>query len=225
MRPNAWGLLGLSTLLSLTSGCSLFMGKPKAPFDQMKEGSMVAYRLDPYEAPAAPVAGAAAPAAAIPGLPPQLQQLLQQGAQGLEGLQQIIPPGLIPPGLLGGLAAPGTAAPAPAPVASVPRFPDQAPNYRILSQTQVIDPKLKKDLGRLFGRKRSFDNNHANCFLPELGIRWGMPPAAPNDLLISFSCNQVAPRGFIWPHPSVGMKPDTVKQLAKISNRVFPPGT
>lgn len=220
MSSTTRGIIGPVVLLLLTGGCSIFSGKPKAPFDIMKDSSMVAYRLDPYEAPAATPGVAATTPSQIPGLPAQLQQLLSQGAQGLD---QIIPPGLIPPGLLGqGGAVPGLPATA---ADTTPRFPDQQPNYRIISQVQVMDPSLRQELAKVLGYKSHFVTEHATCMLPELGIRWGMPPALPNDVLISFSCSQVAARGFIWPHPAVGMKPSTVEDLSRVVNKIFPAGT
>jgi hypothetical protein len=87
-----------------------------------------------------------------------------------------------------------------------------------------MDPELKKQLAKVLGSKKNFSNEHANCMYAELGIRFGQPPAPPQDVLISFSCKQVASRGFAWPHPSVGMKPETVKKLATIVNDLFPPG-
>ncbi len=47
----------------------------------------------------------------------------------------------------------------------------------------------------------------------------------PNDVLVSFSCNQVAARNFAWPFPNTGMTTSTVKELADIVSKVFPPGT
>jgi hypothetical protein len=46
----------------------------------------------------------------------------------------------------------------------------------------------------------------------------------PNDMLISFSCNQVEARSFAWPHPNRGLKPDTVKQLAALVQKIWPMG-
>jgi hypothetical protein len=219
MISSTRGILGTVAVLVATSGCSVFMGKPKAPFDTMKDSSVLAFRLDPYEAPVVPAAGTAQPVQSV--LPPNLQQLLQQGVQGLSA---IIPPGLIPPGLLqqGGTTAPTGTTPV---VDNAPRFPEMQPNYRIISQTQLIDPKTKKELARVLGRKKNFTTNQASCLLPELGVRWSVPPAPAYDVLISFSCNQVAARNFIWPHPAVGMKPETVKDLSKVVNKIFPTGT
>jgi hypothetical protein len=219
MNWTTKGTLGAVAVLCFATGCV----KTAAPFDMMKDGSVMAYRLQNYEPPA-PAAGTAAPAAGqVPGLPPQIQQWVQQ-AQGMN-LEQLIPPGLVPPELLQGLGGQQPAQTTPAPAETVPRFPDAPPNFRILSQTQVMDPDLKKQLGKVLGNKKSFNNEHANCMYAELGIRFGQPPAPPQDVLISFSCNQIASRGFAWPHPSVGMKPETVKKLAAIVNDLFPPGT
>jgi hypothetical protein len=48
---------------------------------------------------------------------------------------------------------------------------------------------------------------------------------APNDLLVSFSCNQVVSRSFAWPHPATGMTADTVKQMSGIVQKIWPQGT
>ena len=86
-----------------------------------------------------PIPGAPA---AVPGLPPEISGWLSAGAAGL---QQLIPPNLLPPGLL-----PGTAGAAALPAAdTTPRFHD----FRILSQTQVLDADLKETLGKLLGDK------------------------------------------------------------------------
>jgi hypothetical protein len=220
MTGKTRGTLAALALLVLGSGCT----KAAMPFDQIKDGSVVAYRLQNYEpAPATPAA--TAPAAAtpglIPGVPPEIQQWIQQGAQGLG---QLIPPGLVPPELLQGLGG-AAAAPAAAAVDTTPRFPDAPPNFRILGQTQVVDPVLRKKLMKVFGSKSRFQMEHASCLYAEFGIRFGMPPAPPNDVLVSFSCNQVAARGFAWPYPATGLKPTTVQKLADVINQLFPPGT
>lgn len=203
-------------LTALSVGCA---GKPAAPFDTLKTSNLTAYRLQNYEPPA-PVAaapGAAAPAA-IPGVPPEIQNWLQQGAAGL---QQLIPPGIQIPGL----ALPG-AAPLPPAVDTTPRFH----TFRILSQTQVIDAELKEELGELLGEKDNFDNTQARCapniFYAEMGLSFGGAPGGQtNDVLISFSCNQVVSRSFSWPHPATGMKADTVKSMSEMVQKIFPQGT
>jgi hypothetical protein len=207
-----------AALLSLT-GCA---GSPAAPFDTLKSSNLTAYRLQNFEPqPTAAVPGAAAPGGAgvIPGLPPEIQSWVQQGASGF---QQLIPPGLLPPGMLGqgGQPAPG-ATPAPA-ADSTPRFH----GFRILSQTQVIDPDLKEELGKILGKEKNFDEKHANCMYAEMGLSFtsGMGPA-PNDVLISYSCNQVAARNFAWPHPQTGLKPGTLEDLSKVVQQIWPPGT
>src|SRR5689334_17671684 len=96
-------LLLASLLFVLVPGCS---GTLSAPFQNLKDQPIYAFRLQPFEPPApAPGTPAASP---IP-IPPQLQQWLG-------GAAQMLPPGLLPPGLLPG----GTPA---APAASnAPRF-------------------------------------------------------------------------------------------------------
>lgn len=220
MNFTTKGTLATVAVLFFATGCV----KTAAPFDTLKDGSSsaVAYRLQNYEPPVQATTPAAA-AGQIPGLPPQIQQWVQQ-AQGMN-LEQLIPPGLLPPGMLQGLGGQPATTAQPAAASTVPRFPDTPPNFPILSQTQIMDPKLKKELGKILGNKKNFQNEHANCMYAELGIRFGQPPAPPQDVLISFSCNQVTARGFAWPHPAVGMKPETVKKLAEVVNNLFPPGT
>jgi hypothetical protein len=201
--------------VTLSVGCA---GKPAAPFDTLKTSNLTAYRLQNYEPPTATAAvPGAAPGAAIPGLPPEIQTWIQQGAAGL---QQLIPPGLIP-----GLNLPGAVAAAPA-VDTTPRFHD----FRILAQTQVLDTDLKESLGKLLGDADSFDNSNARCapnvFYAEMGLSFASAPSAQaNDVLISFSCNQVVSRSFSWPHPATGMKPDTVKELSEVVQKLWPQGT
>jgi hypothetical protein len=199
----------------LSVGCA---GKPAAPFDTLKTSNLTAYRLQNYEPPAAAAAATPGAAPTIPGLPPEITSWIQQGAAGL---QQLIPPGLQIPGL--SLPGVGTVAPA---VDTTPRFH----TFRILSQTQVIDAELKEDLGDLLGDKDNFDNTQARCapnvFYAEMGLSFGSAPGAQtNDLLVSFSCNQVVSRTFSWPHPATGMKNDTVKDLSEIVQKIFPQGT
>jgi hypothetical protein len=193
-------------------------GAPAAPFDSLKTANATAYRLQNFEPPPA-VPGAAAPGAgaAIPGVPPEIMTWIQQGAQGLT---QLIPPGILPPGLV-----PGAPAAAPVPQ-EAPRFH----NFRILAQTQVIDPDLREKLGEILGDEDSYDNKFARCapgvIYPEMGLSFsGGPTAQPNDVLISFSCSQVVSRSFAWPHPATGMKPDTVGKLTEVVQKLWPQGT
>jgi hypothetical protein len=197
----------------LLAGCA---GTPAAPFDQLKTASLTAYRLQNFEPPSAVPGAAATPGApglTIPGLPAEVQSWIQQGAAGLS---QLIPPGLLPGAASAVLPAADT----------TPRFHD----FRILSQTQVLDPDLKESLGKLLGDKGSFDNADARCapnvFYAEMGLSFSSTMGTtPNDLLISFSCNQVVSRSFAWPHPATGMKTDTVKKLSEIVQKIFPQGT
>ena len=205
--------LSLALVLATAAvGCA---SKPAAPFDTLKTANLTAYRLQNYEPPA-PAAGAPAAApGAIPGLPPEIQGWIQQGAAGLS---QLLPPGLLPPGVLPGAAA-------PAPVDAAPRFH----TFRILSQTQVIDPDLKEQLGEVLGEADSFDAESARCppnvFYAEMGLSFNAGPGAPtNDALISFSCNQVVSRSFSWPHPATGMKPSTVQELSEVVQKLWPQG-
>jgi len=205
----AFGVLALATV-----GCA---GAPAAPFDQLKTANATAYRLQNFEPPAA--VAAVPGAAAVPGVPPEIMNWIQQGAQGLT---QLIPPGLLPPGLIPGT---GTAATPGAPTATdAPRFH----NFRILAQTQVIDPDLREKLGEILGDADSYDNQYARCapgtIYPEMGLSFSGGTVA-NDILISFSCSQVVSRSFAWPHPATGMKPDTVGALTEVVQKLWPQGT
>jgi hypothetical protein len=218
-------LLGCVALLALASvGCG---SAAAPPFDTLPDSNLTAFRLQNYEPPAqaqAPAAGTPAQPGAIPGIPPEIMQWAQQGAAGL---QQFLPPGLIPPGMLpGGAGAAAAPAITPAPVETVPRFPNRPDGFRILSQTQVIDEGLKESLAELLGDEDNFHDEHASCMYAELGLSFTSGQPQPNDVLISFSCNQVAAAGgFAWPHPSVGMTPDMVSSLAEVAGKLFPPGT
>lgn len=183
---------------------------PAAPFDTLKHSNVVAYRLQNYEPPAA---AAAQQGMQIPGLPPEIQQWAQQAAPAL---QQLLPPGLLPGLIPGANAAP-----------TMPQAPQQAPrfhNFRILDQVAVVDTKLKEDLAEIFGSEDSFQPQHSNCLYAEMGLSFsGQPGAPPNDVLISFSCNQVQAHNFVWPHGNTGLTSDTVKELADVVSRLFPP--
>ena len=200
--------------VATVSGCA---GTPAAPFDQLKTANLTAYRLQNAEATSAVPGAAATPGAAptltIPGLPPEMNAWIAQGAAGLSAVL----PGLVP----GAGAVPGLPA-----ADTTPRFH----NFRILSQTQVLDPELKETLGKLLGDKDSFDNVQARCapnvFYADLGLSFTSSTGGPpNDMLISFQCNQIVSRSFAWPHPATGMKPDTVKKVAEIVLKIFPQGT
>ena len=208
MQIKSWTKASLLLTFLGSVACA---SKPAPPFDTLKTANVTAFRLQNYEPPAAQQAPAGG---GLPGLPPEIQKFVQQGAQGL---QQLIPPGLLPPGLLGG-GQPG-AAPAPQPQ-NVPRFH----GFRILSQTPVIDEGLKEELADLLGEEDNFDHKHANCMYAEMGLTFNSG-GPPNDLLISFSCNQVNARSFGWPHGATGMKPKTVQELSEVVQKLWPPGT
>jgi hypothetical protein len=194
-------------------GCA---SKPAAPFDALPTANVTAFRLQNYEPPptATPL-----PGGGLPGIPNEIQSWIQQGAQGL---QQLIPPGLLPPGLAPQGQAQGTVPATTAPQDGVARFQ----GFRILSQTPVLDEDLKKDLAKLFGKEGNFDNSGHNCMYAEMGLSFGGTPGAmPNDMLISFSCNQIQAKTFAWPHPTTGMKPGTVKELSSIVQKLWPAGS
>lgn len=212
MKSVKLGLRGVAGVIALfAAGCA---SKPAAPFDALPTSHLTAFRLQNYEPP--PPAVGAPGQSIIPGLPPEIQNWVQQGAQGL---QQLLPPGLLPPGLG---APPGQQAPGAPIQDSTPRFH----GFRILGQTQVLDTDLKKDLAKLLGKEKNFDNSGHNCMYAEMGVTFSAGPGAmSNDLLISFSCNQVQAKTFAWPHPTSGMKPDTVQELSSIVQKLWPVGS
>jgi hypothetical protein len=199
-----------AVLLGATQGCGWGKG-PASPFDKMESSNVIAYRLQNYEPPAQQQAQVV-PGLPVPALPPEVSQWVQMGAQSL-GLSQFIPPGMLP-------GTPGAAAPVPSP--TEPRFH----GFRILGSgpTQVLDPEVRERLGELFGDADNFDNKHANCAYSEFGFSFSPQQGIQNDLLVSFSCNQVVAQTFAWPHPSAGMKPDTVKELSELMLKIWPAG-
>lgn len=210
LKTSTFAFAAALTVATVT-GCA---GTPAAPFDQLKTANLTAYRLGDASTPVPGAAATpAAPAAvSIPGLPPEMNTWLQQGAAAAAAVL----PGLIPGAAAAVLPAPDT----------TPRFHD----FKIFSQTQVLDPDLKETLGKVLGDKDSFDNADARCapnvFFADLGLSFtSTSSATPNDLLISFRCNQIVSRSFAWPHPATGMKAETVKKIAEIALKIFPQGT
>jgi hypothetical protein len=181
--------------------------KPAAPFDTLKNSSLVAYRLQNYEPPT--------PAANATGTVPLIPAEIQQWAQAaVPALQQMIPPGLFPNGLIPGL----TTAPAAQAAAQTPRFH----GFRILEQSAIGDVELKEHLGELLGNKESFQAQHSNCMYAEMGLSFTSNPGAPpNDVLISFSCNNAQGFNFVWPHTTTGLTPDFVKDLETVVPKLF----
>jgi hypothetical protein len=211
-RVGTVAVAALAVLVSSACG-----GGPAAPFDTLKNSNVTAFRLQNYEPPPPPPGAAAPGAGMIPGVPPEIQTWIQQGAQGL---QQLIPPGLLPPGLL----PPAGQIAQPLPQQdTTPRFY----GFRILQQTPVVDPELKEELADVLGDDDNFDSKHHNCLYPEMGLAFGAggPGGPSNDLLVSFSCNQVQAKNFAWPHPQVGMKPSAVKEISEVVQKLWPPGT
>lgn len=197
----------IATVALVASACA---STPAAPFDTLKSANVTAFRLQNYEPPQQQ---AATGVGAIPGLPPQILQWAQQAAPAL---QQMIPPGLIPDGLIPGLSGTGGTAAGQ----DAPRFH----GFRILEQVAVIDQGLKEQLGELLGEEDSYQTQHANCLYAEMGLSFSNNPAAPsNDVLVSFSCNQVQGYNFVWPHPKTGMTSETVKTLSEVVAKIFPP--
>lgn len=203
MRERTTGLvLGICCWASMAAsvGCA---GNPVAPFDSFKSAPITAYRLQNYEPP--PVV-ATAPGQ-IPGLPPEIQTWITAGAS-------MLPPGLLPPGLIPGVG--GT--PPVARADNTPRFH----NFRVLGMpANVMDEKMRSELIDIFGYAKNFDDTHGSCVYAEFGFsfaRIGQPPA---DVLVSLSCDQVQAQNFLWPHKDTGLKPDTVKRIANVSQSIF----
>ena len=201
-------VLGVVSLFAV--GCG---GGPAAPFNSLPTSNVIALRLQNFEPPPQAAAAPAAQPGLIPGLPPEITAFAQQA---LPALQQFLPPGLLPPGV--GAPPPAAAPPPP----DAPRFPMNQPNFRILTQTQVLDSDLKEALADLLGDESNFQPEHPNCMYAEMGVSFSAAGGPLNDLLISFSCNQIDARSFAWPHPNHGMKPNTVKKLAELSSKIFP---
>lgn len=200
---GVWLTVLLGTVLT---GCA---SSPAAPFNQLEKSNLLVFRLQNYEPPPPPAPSAGQAVPVLQGLPPEIQSWIQQGAQGL---QQLIPPGLLPN---------LTQAAAPPPPPDAPRFY----GYRILGQTQVADPDLKKQLAGLFGTKDNFEVPKTSCLYPELGFSFGPGPGSPsNDFLVSFSCNQVQARSFAWPYPYTGLTSNTVSELTQIVKKLWPGG-
>lgn len=191
-------------------------GKAAPPFDTMPSSQVIALRLQNFEPPPAAPAASATPAPQSL-LPPEIMSWVQQS-----GLGQLIPPGVIPPGVLGGVTP---SAPALTQQDTSPRFPQAAPNFRILSQAPIVDAELKEELAELLGDEDNFDSNHSSCLYAEMGLSFQSGPGLPNDVLISFSCNQIQSRNFAWPHSAAGMKPGTVEKLSKIVKQLWPAGS
>jgi hypothetical protein len=189
-------------------GCA---STPAAPFNQMAQSQVTAFRLQNFEPPAAATT-AAAPT--LPGglpfpVPAEIQNWMGAGAAGL-GLGQLFPPGLIP-----GL---GGATPAQPVATNAPRFQ----GFRIISQSQITDEDSRKELAKILGDADNFDNSGSTNMFPELGLSFAPMGSQPNDLLVSFSCNNVDAKTFAWPHPNRGLKADTQKKLAVVIKKIFP---
>lgn len=210
-KASAHALVGAAFSAFFAFGCA---STPAAPFNQMPQSQVTALKLQNYEPPAAAAAPAASPipTGLIPGMPPEIQNWMKMGA---DNLRVLIPPGLPIPGL-------GT--PAAAPTAA-PDTAQRFQGFRILNQTPVMDESLRTELAKILGDADNFDTGGMNCMYPEMGVAFAPQFGAPsNDLLISFSCRAVEARTFQWPHPNRGLKPDTVKKLANVINRVWPGG-
>jgi hypothetical protein len=204
-----FGTLGLLFVSPLMDGCSPALSQPFAVMKQQQQPITI-YRLQNFEPPQA----AATPGAAPAGIPPQIQQWLTAGAQ-------LLPPGLLPPGLLPG----GT--PAPPAAANVPRFH----NFRILGSMAVTDNKQREEILDLLGREASFEPAKQSCMFAEFGFQIGAggPPgtpaaggAAPADILVSLSCDQVAMMGYQWPYgQKTGLTDDTSRKIVALVQKAF----
>ena len=189
--------LGIST--AATTGCA---GGLAAPFDQMKAQPVTVYRLQNFEPPA--------PAMGANGLPLPIP-VPQEIQKWVGGVGSMLPPNLIPPGILPG----GT----PAPSQDVARFHA----FRILGWMQVTDSAQKDEILEVFGKEKNWDATRSSCMYAEFGVAVSQMNQPPADVLISLSCSQVRPFGFVWPYGTkTGMKPETVKKVSEIMSRVFP---
>ena len=168
-------LLRAVSLLSLAAltGCAGISQPFSAWKDQGAQVTM--FRLQNYEPPVA-----ATTSQGTNLLPPQIQQWMQAGAL-------LLPPGLLPPGLIPG------SQPAPQ-EAQVARFH----HFRVLGWMTLNDAALKNDLYNALGKESGFAVPSSNgCMYAEFGFAFQSAQNAPSsDLLVSLSCNQVAPIGF-----------------------------
>lgn len=190
--------LALPVLLA-SSGCA---GGLSQPFSSWKEqrAQVTMFRLQNYEPPVQTTNQG------TNLLPPQVQQWMQVGAQ-------LLPPGLLPQGLIPGSAP-------LAPQSQVARFH----NFRILGWMTLNDVALQDEVYATFGKEAGFGAPSANgCMYAEFGFAFQSSPSAPSsDLLVSLSCNQVAPLGFTWPFGSkTGLTADTSKRVVSIAQTAF----
>ncbi len=203
---------GVLALITLSLGSVACSSSPAAPFNTLPNSQATALRLQNYEPPAAVGAtpsGAAVPT--IPGLPPEITAWMNQGAKSVP---QLIPPNLLPPGLIPGL---GGAVPGVAPPDTTPRFH----NFRVLGSAPVGDESAREKIAKILGDKDSFESGGPTCMYPEMGLTWN-GNGAQNDVLISFSCRQVAGFNFPWPHGGTNLKPDAIKGLTEVATKIFP---
>ena len=162
------------------------------------------FRLQNYEPPAAPTTSQG-----TNFLPPQIQQWMQAGAL-------LLPSGLLPQGLIPG-SQPAVQE------AQVARFH----NFRILGWMTLNDASLKNDLYDVLGKESGFATPNgpggSGCMYAEFGFAFQSAQNAPSsDLLVSLSCNQVAPIGFTWPFANkTGLNSDTSKRIVTIAQTTF----
>jgi hypothetical protein len=201
-----------SLFVILAQGCSSTLSQP---FQNLKDQPIYAFRLQPFEPPAA--AAGATPASPFP-IPPQLQQWMTAGAQYL-------PPGLLPPGLLPG----GT--PAQPAASNAPRFH----NYVIIQQALVSDKKVHDEILDLLGKESNWEIPRVSCqqYTPEFAFAVGMPPggapgaaapvaAVPAEILVSLSCESVQMFNYSWPYgQKTGITADSAKRIYAIVQNVF----
>ena len=160
--------------------------------------------LQNYEPPAAPTTSQG-----TNFLPPQIQQWMQAGAL-------LLPSGLLPQGLIPG-SQPAVQE------AQVARFH----NFRILGWMTLNDASLKNDLYDVLGKESGFATPNgpggSGCMYAEFGFAFQSAQNAPSsDLLVSLSCNQVAPIGFTWPFANkTGLNSDTSKRIVTIAQTTF----
>jgi hypothetical protein len=196
-RPRArWGALVLLFVGPLAVGCA----SRAVPFNELGDAQVTVLRLQ--LATAAATQPTAAGTSMIPGMPPELQQLGQQVATQL----QTAVPGLIPPGIIPGQQTQP---------ATPPRLYQN--QWVITAEQPLADDKIKNEILDIFGDADSFQAERGNCSNAGMAVIFQTPkrPQAV-ELVISLSCNWAAGYGFVWPHPTSGLKPATSQKLGSI---------
>ncbi len=200
----------LTLLVPLAAGCA---GRT-APFNEMDKAQITVLRLSQPPPPVAAVTPGLIPGLpGIPGLPPEMTAM---GNQLLQGVGAALPPGFLPPGLI-----PGTS---PTPVAPVqPQVPLYKNSFAITAQMPLTDETLKNEILDILGAKGSFEGSPGQCFTPGMAFSMQRPGAAPADVMVSLSCNQVKADGFAWPYKGNGFSPEAHDKMAAVYTKLWGP--